>query len=113
MIFREKRDISDKQNNFTGEISKVMVIKGFRGNYGARNILTYSGLRIYYWWFCYTALVLTNLFVISVNSEIIALKDAQKILGSYNLLVGFALHSTVPPVHEHHSLLNCFWRNNA
>jgi len=113
MIFSINKEISCNQKYFPVKIYKIMVIKGFPENYCPRNSLTYSGLRIYYWWFCYTALVLTNLFVISVNSEIIALKDAQKILGSYNLLVGFALHSTVPPVHEHHSLLNCFWRNNA
>ncbi len=113
MIFRENIDIKGKPNNFTGEISKVMVIKGFRGNYAARNILTYSGLRIYYWWFCYTALVLTNLIYVSVYSETIVLKDAQKILGSYNLLVGYALFSTVPPVHEHHGLLTYFWRNDV
>jgi len=113
MIFREKIDITDMQKWFAMEISKIVVTKGFQANYSVRNILTYLGLRIYYWWFCYTALVLTNLINVSVNSETIALKDARKILSSYNLLIGYALLSTVPPVHEHHDILKCFWRNNV
>lgn len=113
MIFTQNKNILCNQKYFVLEVPKVMTIKGFQENYSLRNSLTYSGLRIYYWWFCYTALVLTNLFVVSVCSETIALKDAQKILGSYNLSVGFALYSTVPPVHGHDDLLNCFWRNNA
>jgi len=51
--------------------------------------------------------------IVSVCSETVVLKDALKILSSYNSLVGIALHSTVPPVHEHHILSKRFWRNNA
>lgn len=113
MIFAKNNLVSDNEKNSALEISKIVAIKGFPENYGPRNSLTYSGLRIYYWWFCYTALVLTNLFVISIGSEITSLRDDQKKLGSYNLLVDYALYSTVPPVHEHHILLKCFWRNNV
>ncbi len=113
MISTKDKDIAAFHSYFGKTFSKVMNTKRFHKDYGLRNCLTYSGFEIYYWWFCYTALVLTNLFVVSVCFETIALKDAQKILSSYNLSVGFALNSTVPPVHEHHNLLNCFWRNNA
>ncbi len=113
MNFVEKKDSIEYIEYVGREFSKIMVIKGFQENYGARICLTYLGLRIYYWWFCYTALVLTNLFIVSVYSGTIALKDEERILGRYNLLVDFALYSTVPPVHEHHRLLNCFWRNNV
>lgn len=113
MIFYENIDKLGNQKMITPEISKAMEIKGFEGNYCPRISLTYLGLRIYYWWFCYTALVLTKLFIVSVSSETVVLKDALKILSSYNSLVGIALHSTVPPVHEHHILSKRFWRNNA
>ena len=113
MIFVENNSVLNNQKYFAREISKIVAIKGFQGNCSPRNSLTYSGLKIYYWWFCYTALVLTNLFIISVGPEIIGLKDEQKILRSYNLSDDYALYSTVPPVHERHILLKCFWRNNV
>ena len=105
MIFEENKNVLSRQKYFTQEISKIMAIKGFRGNYSQRNSLTYLGLNIYYWWICYTALVLISLLAISVSSEIINLKDVQKKLGSYNLLVEYICLSTVPPVHEHHDSL--------
>jgi len=113
MIFCENTALVGFRKYFGLEISKIVIIKGFQRNYSLRNSLTYLGLEIYYWWFCYTALVLTNLLNVSGKSETIALKDAQKILGSYNLLGGYALFSTVPPVHEHQRYMKCFWRNNV